>query len=191
MNRVEELIVIPSGEVGTANAAIEESVSREKEGFGSEMKANRVWRVPRNMGNVEGQFVDLKLPGLFKEFVDDIGWNINREAYSASPVLHDDVGSIFPESVDPDSPFLEGGNIVDMVEVLMGQKEMSRGKAFVVREGCNSCRGINDDAGLVIPNEKVAVGFDEATGVSQKVHERRWSMAGAMSSNGMVEQVRA
>ena len=190
-NRVEELIVIPSGEVGAANTAIEQGISREKKGFRGKMKADRVGRMPGSVGNIEGEFVDFKLRRFLEDFVDDIGWNIHREAHFANPVLHDDVGGVFPEGADPGSAFTEGGHIVDMVEVLMGQKEMGRGEAIVARKGCDSCRSINDDAGLVIPNEEVAVGVHESTGVSQKVHERRWSMAGAMSSNGMLEQVRA
>ena len=78
-----------------------------------------------DVGDVEKVIVDLEGGVPAQDFVDFIGRDFNGEAHFLNTLFHDDVGSISLLRVDFCSVSTEGGDVFDVIEVLVGQEEVS------------------------------------------------------------------
>jgi len=167
---VEELIVIPAGEIGAADTALKESVSGEKEGLRDEVERDGVGRVAGDVGEVEVVVADLE-GGVFSEgFVDFIGRYFDGDAHFLDAFFHDDVGRVGLVSVDAGACGTEGGDVIDVVEVLVGEEEMGGLEGVIFKKFGDASGGIDDDAGAVVVGEDVAVCLDVAAGVGEEGH---------------------
>ena len=162
--------MVPAGEVGSANAAVEKGVACEEVGLCGQVEGDGVGGVAGNVGDDEVVASDFQDGFFSDDFVNFVGRDFDGEAHFLDALFHDDVGRVGLVGMNAGSIGAEGGDIFDVVEVLVGEEKVGGLEGFFLQEIGEAGGGIDDEAGAVVICENVAIGLDEAAGVDEESH---------------------
>lgn len=103
--------------------------------------------------------------GIFRvyEMVDLIRRDLDWEAHEFSRFfVEDELGVMWFEGMDFYTCGVEGGDVFDVVKVLVGEEEVGSAEVELSEVLCDAERGVDDEAGAIFLSEDVAVGLNDA-----------------------------
>ena len=119
-DRVEELLVVPAGEVGPADTSVKQGVTRKEDGLGDEVKGDRFGRVSGNVREIKFEPGDFKGGLAFEDGGDLKGRNVHGNAHFLNAFFHDDIGRVRRPGRDPGASCCQKGAVFDVIKVLVG-----------------------------------------------------------------------